>query len=136
MGKVAMESRRVGYDRGYPIVEATLYVYCDKCGSFNIKKHITLRKWILIALFLAVGVIAREELPPLIFCWILVVFFALPLWRDILISYKCRKCGNEHITDYNVLHHPPYDKSVVDVPDRYTQKRYIDDDVIGFSQYT
>jgi hypothetical protein len=42
MGMVAMESRSLGfYDRGYPVVEAALYVYCDKCGTFNVRKHIT-----------------------------------------------------------------------------------------------
>ena len=57
-------------------------------------------------------------------------------WRDILLSYKCRKCGNTQITDYNALHYQPYDMRVVDVADRLTQKRYIDTDVAGFSRYT
>jgi len=43
MGKVAMEARNVGQDGGYPVEEATLFVYCDKCGSFDIKVKVAAR---------------------------------------------------------------------------------------------
>jgi len=57
-------------------------------------------------------------------------------WKDILLSYKCRKCGNENITEYNVLHYPPYDKSILEVPEEVTQKRYADEDEWFFSRFT
>ena len=53
-----------------------------------------------------------------------------------MLRYRCRKCGNVHITDHNSLHYPANDLSIVDVPDRLTQKRYIDTDVIHFQQFT
>lgn len=57
-------------------------------------------------------------------------------WKDMLLRYKCRKCGNARITDYNSLHYQQNDESVVDVPDNLTQKRYIDTDVLHFHQFT
>jgi hypothetical protein len=57
-------------------------------------------------------------------------------WRDIFLSYKCRKCKNKQIAEYNSLGYPPYDKSAIDVPDHLTQKRYIHEDVLHFSQFT
>ena len=63
------------------------------------------------------------------------IFVSLP-WRDLMLRYKRRKCGNIRITDYNSLNYQSYDLSVVDVPDYLTQKRYIDTDVLQFQQFT
>lgn len=136
MGMVAMVSRTLGRFRGYPIVEATLYVYCDRCGSFNIKKHITFRKWLMImgiGCFVAVVVHADKSC---LGCFVVLALLIVPLWRDILLSYKCRQCGYGHLSDYNALGYPSYDKRIVDVAGRCAQKRYIDEDAIGFGQFT
>jgi hypothetical protein len=142
MGMVAVESKTVGHDGGYPIEEATLYVYCDKCGSFNIRTHISLEKWIMIVIGLTVVAFGGRALwinshESLIPCLAVLAIIALFVpWRDVLLGYKCRKCRNEKITDYNTLHYLPYDKGVVDVPNQLTQKRYIDKDFLSFSRYT
>ena len=39
MGVVRMDTETSFISRGYPYNKATLYIYCDICGSFNIKKH-------------------------------------------------------------------------------------------------
>ena len=131
-----MEERSIGLV-GYPVVEATLYIYCDICGSFNIKTYIPFIKLLIIEVVLIAGIffVLKDGqnllcLPPII----LVTMF-LP-WKDILLRYKCRKCGNAHITDYNSLNYQSYDMSVVDVSDKLTQKRYIDTDVLHFQQFT
>lgn len=138
MGAVAMEERSTGLvDRGYPVSEATLYIYCDNCGSFNIKTYIPFIKLLIIAIIIAIVgfLISRiENWLPCVFPLIMIAMF-IP-WRDIFLKYKCRKCGNVHITDYNSLHYQSYDLSVVDVPDNLTQKRYIDTDVLHFQQFT
>jgi hypothetical protein len=137
MGAVAMESRSLGFrDKGYPVTEATLYIYCDKCGSFNMMTHITLTKWMIIlipVIILFFGLRAGLDLR----CIPLLLLVALFLpWKDILLSYKCRKFGNQQIAESNILNYQPYDKSVIDVPDHLTQKRYIHEDVLHFSQFT
>ena len=35
---------------GYPAEYSEYYVYCDNCGSFNIKSHISLAKQIIISI--------------------------------------------------------------------------------------
>ena len=138
MGRVAMNIRNVGQDGGYPIDEATLYVYCDRCGSFDIRTKISTRKWIwIVTALLIVVLLVKVDKSWIMLCGVgsLIALIALP-WKDLLLSYKCRKCGNENITDNNVFHYPPYDKSIVDVPAELTQKRYADTDDYGFSRFT
>jgi len=118
MGKVAMEARTVGQDGGYPVEEATLFVYCDKCGSFDIKVKVAARKWIwIVTALLIVAFLVRVDKSWILLCGVgsLIALAVLP-WKDLLFSYKCRKCGNERIADENVLNYQPYDKSIVDVP--------------------
>jgi len=137
MGAVAMKSNTIGRDRGYPIVEATLYIYCDTCGSFNIETYVPFEKVMIIATVLTAVILARLYATEWLPCFIPIGIFALFLpWKDILLHYKCRNCGNTQISDYNVLHYQSYDTSVIDVPDQWTQKRYIDEDVTNFRQFT
>jgi hypothetical protein len=90
----------------------------------------------VLAACVAGAVIGREQLGPwLLLCGIPLALFALVVWQDIMVSYKCRKCGNQRISDYNALHYSPYDKSVVDVPDRSAQKLYMYADDVGFSRF-
>lgn len=136
MGAVALASTTLGHDRGYPIVEATLYIYCDECGSFNIKTYIRLSKLPLIFSVLTGGVYIIHLNDQWLVCLIPLAFFSLFLpWKDYLIKYKCRKCGNTRISEYNALHYQSYDLSVVDVPDKLTQKRYIDESVLHFPSF-
>ncbi len=124
-------------DKGYPVTEATLYIYCDHCGSFNIKTYIPFIKLLIIAVVIMAGILLSLNDKQWLMCLIPLGWLALYLpWRDIMLRYKCRKCGNVHISDYNALHYQSYDLSMVDVPDNLTQKRYIDTDVLHFQQFT
>lgn len=133
-----MKERSTGLvDRGYPVTEATLYIYCDACGSFNIKKYIPFFKLFITALIFTGGVFLALGDKQWLICLIPLGLLSLYLpWKDIMLRYKCRKCGNIHITDFNSLHYQSYDLRVVDVSDDLTQKRYIDTDVLHFQQFT
>lgn len=138
MGAVAMESKSLGFlDRGYPVSEATIYIYCDKCGSFNVKTYIKFWKLMISGAILTFVVYFVSKDGKNLYCILPLILFAMYIpWRDIFLSYKCRKCRNKQISDRNILRYPSYNKSVIDVPDRLTQKRYIHEDVLHFSQFT
>lgn len=126
-----------------------LYVYCDQCGSFSIKKYTSLGKWLLLigSCGLIAGVMCSISIvKPSNWIWGLIFSLVICLiafklfWRDI--EYKCRKCGNMRISintpqdcpskipKYNVRNYPST-LEVIDVPDQLTQKRYMgywDDD--------
>ena len=133
-----MKERSTGVrDKGYPVVEATLYIYCDACGSFNIKTYVPFVKLIIVAIVLIVALFLTLNYNQWLICLLPLGWLALLLpWKDILLKYKCRKCGNTQITDFNSLKYRSYDMSVVDVSDKLTQKRYIDTDVLHFQQFT
>jgi ribosomal protein L40E len=116
-----------------PYARATLYVYCDKCGSFNIKSYIDLRQWLLIIAacgIMAVGTLAGFLSGRVDFTVIFIIIslgicmlaFKL-LWGDA--NYKCRKCGSAPSTEYNTLDYPS-NMEIVDVPDQLTQKRIME----------
>ena len=140
MGAVAMQERQIGRDGGYPIMEATLYIYCDVCGSFQIKTYVPLFRIIMTLLLISAVVLIYRQVDD--WRWYLallpLLFFAMYspwTWRDIYLRYRCRKCGNNHISTYNTLQYPPYDPSSLDVPDEQTKKRYIDSSVLHFKQF-
>lgn len=137
MGAVVMEESSTGLvDRGYPVVEATLYIYCDACGSFNIKTYIPFAKLLITAVILAAGIFLALADKQWLMCLIPLIWLSMYLpWKDMMLRYKCRNCRNTHITDYNALHFPAYDLDAIDVPDSQTQKRYIDTDVLHFQQF-
>jgi len=138
MGAVAMEERSTGLvDRGYPVSEATLYIYCDACGSFNIKIYIPLIKILIIAAILSAGIFLASADKSRWVCLLPLILFGLMIpWKDLLLNYKCRKCGYSHILAFNSLHYKPFDLSVLDVPEYQAQKRYLDTDVLHFDQFT
>lgn len=138
MGAVVMNERSTGLvDKGYPVTEATLYIYCDACGSFNIKTYIPLYKLFIIALIVTAIVFLSSENTQWLMCLVPLGLISLFLpWKDIMLKYKCRKCRNVHISDFNALKYQPYDLSQVDIADGQTQKRYIDTDVLHFQQFT
>jgi DNA-directed RNA polymerase subunit RPC12/RpoP len=140
MGAVAMDERQIGRDRGYPIMEATLYIYCDACGSFHIKTYVPFFKIIITLLLISVVVLIYRQVDD--WRWYLallpLLFFAMYspwTWRDIYLRYRCRKCGNTDFSVYNTMQYPAYDPTIVDVPDEQTQKRYIDESVPHFHQF-
>ena len=140
MGAVVIKERSTGLvDRGYPVAEATLYIYCDTCGSFSIKTYIPIAKLMIVAVVFLLPLLILQNIKEWLGCLFILSFFAFFVsfsWRDFMLRYKCRKCGNVRITDYNSLNYQPYNLSVVDVPDYLTQKRYIDTDVLHFQQFT
>lgn len=127
--------------RGYPYGTDILYVYCDKCGSFNIKKYIRIRKWLLITITLGIMVISTLTSSQTNRLYCIRFFLSLAicilafkfLWGDT--DYKCRKCRNTQIIVnkpkdlasvipiYNTRNYPP-DMGLIDVTDNLTQKRY------------
>lgn len=142
MGAVAVRSRTIGRDKGYPVVEATLYIYCDACGSFSIRKITPLSRFAVAALVCALYYLAGRYI---FFCqgiqWLaclipLGLFGPMLPWRDWMLTYQCRQCGNREILPNNSLHLPAFDPAVINAPEALTQKRYIDEDVVHFSQFT
>jgi hypothetical protein len=99
MGAVAMSSKNTGWDKGYPIMEATLYIYCDACGSFNIKTYIPFIKILIIAVVLMAAIfIVLIDIQNLLCLAVMGLFTLFLPWNDILLKYMCRKCGNKHIS--------------------------------------
>jgi hypothetical protein len=135
-----------------------LFVYCDECGSFNVKKRVGLGKWLLIVgtclLLVLIRILilkpnaardwllSNECFTYLIVLVVIYVYWTAckELWGDT--DYRCRDCGNTKIVTNDRQDYPsmiglyntweyPSNKDVVDVPDRLTQKRYMgywDDD--------
>jgi len=90
-----MKERSTGLvDRGYPVVEATLYIYCDVCGSFNIKTYIPFIKLLITAVIITIGILFVVNDRQWLMCLLPLGLLALYLpWRTMLLRYKCRKYG-------------------------------------------
>jgi hypothetical protein len=134
MGIVSMKVDNSWIYHGSTYVNTTVYVYCDKCGSFNIQSYLNYRKWLSIYSCVALIVwVVYLVINPYVFFdysrgsinWVGLVFiFGLTisiisikkLWGDT--SYKCRKCGSATTIKFNTRNYSPYDMSVVDVPDQ------------------
>ena len=88
MGAVAMKERSTGFlDRGYPVDEATLYIYCDVCGSFKIKTYIPFIKLVIIAVIITAGVFLALGDKQWLMCLIPLGGLAVILpWRDIFLG--------------------------------------------------
>jgi hypothetical protein len=124
MGKVALtEFVRIAglYESAENIFE---YFYCDKCGSFDLESHTEpytkkmigarIALAISIGAFAAVGGIFTHN-------WIVSCVIGGFGWIAFLIIapkpggfIRCRKCGNEHISNINILNYPD-DISILDV---------------------
>lgn len=139
MAIIQLESKTVARSRGYPLVTGTLYVYCDECGSFNVKKYMGFEKWFVLLViigmaFAAYNITAGNP--------VFMIFVVLPVsiiflkWGWSEDNYRCQKCGNTRIalnnekagplgiSELNVLHYPN-DSVILDVSDKQAQKRYI-----------
>jgi len=127
MGAVKVKTEMIGLDRGYPVTTATRYIYCDACGSFDIRTYISFSKVIPLAVVLAGGTwLIRQNiqwivciLPLALVCLVLFMPWKFP-------DYQCRKCGNTKISHENSWKYPTHDKSILDVPEDRIQKDAID----------
>lgn len=135
MGAVAMESKFLGDSPidNYPDYETTNYIYCDKCGSFQVEGYISSKALARIGvggLLLVLSVIIALLIMAIPF-WgpVLPGLLSCPVWvfAGLVFGYlrtcfaqedhKCRKCGYTDINRYsNTLAYPPHDASALDVP--------------------
>ena len=125
MGSVLMDARSTGIHEGYTTSVGTYYLYCDKCGSFDITRRFTLATWfkIVVALAALVGAVVWISLDKerwLCFFWLGFAFFFmfLPVAGDLFreLDLRCRKCGNRQITHDDVLNYGERDRhSILDV---------------------
>lgn len=135
MGSVTMESKFLGNSPidNYPDNEITDYIYCDKCGSFQVKGYLTSdsrkKTGIGIILLILSGIVAvmimtmsflNSELSMLLSCpvWLFAGFVLLIIGMlSAEDGHYCLKCGNRNIDQRsNTLAYPLCDKSVLDVP--------------------
>lgn len=120
----------------YPYARATLYIYCDACGSFSIRTRLGYRKASLImfaAISLTAGIWATFEQAGGALWLGLALAVCILAFRYLWGSpdYVCRKCGSVPTTRFNTRDYPPSDISILDVPDRMIQKKirgYFPDD--------
>ncbi len=136
-----MESKFLGDSPidNYPDYAITSYIYCDKCGSFQVEGYLTSdsRKKIGVGIILLIlSVIAAVIIMTIPFLNSdLSAFLSCPVWLFagyLLLSigllsvedgHYCLKCGNTNIDQRsNTLAYPLYDKSVLDVPARAAHK--------------
>jgi ribosomal protein L44E len=136
MGIVAVKDTFTGIvDRGRPTYEVSFYIYCDQCGSFNVKRYISFYVLLILAVIVAAGILVIRFYGKWGICFAFLIFIALRLpLKDLLLGYQCRKCGNTHMSSDNSLNYPSYDLSVVDVPDHLIQKRCIYTDTTHFQE--
>jgi hypothetical protein len=108
-------------------------IYCDECGSFKIKKTLSIKNWVWISIGVVIATIfwmdARDGALPgaYLVCLgssLLMVYFIGGFDTEAL---QCMKCGNRHITKTNVLGYPANDKRILDVPYSSTEK-FADDE--------
>jgi hypothetical protein len=130
-----MESKFLGDSPidNYPDYETANYIYCDKCGSFQVEGYLSSKAVVRIGigiLLLVLSVIVAliimaipflgSVVPGLLSCsvWIFAGFVFSYIWAcSAQEDHKCRKCGNEEINQYsNTLAYKPHDESVLDVP--------------------
>ena len=129
MGTVKMEETAVGHDPIY-----TIYLYCERCGSFSIAKRLNLKMPIVFLIISTIAtVFGRSRNNPLLglicFLFLILLFFMIGVFSEgdefgHNHGHVCRKCGNRHIELGNSLHYPEHDKSKIDVSAHLTHKHY------------
>ena len=132
MGSVAMGIGGSFRFEGSTITQIAHCLYCDRCGSFSIGRHIRTKMlvWIFVAAIIATVVwySARNGASPVV--WFacfgpLLLFIGMTGVLDL--GYRCKKCGAVHTSMDNVLDYPENDRSVLDIPYESTAKLYRDD---------
>ena len=134
MGKVIIIEPGEHIPGVYAIEIDVEYTYCDTCGSFSIEMKYHLRTpletfasriWIWISLFaigwLVIAVLLTKSW--FISCLVGIVGLILGLIGSPKSYLKCRKCGNEQITNENTRHFRGDDRSIIDVSDDLVIKR-------------
>src|SRR3972149_2079336 len=114
----------------HPYARATLYVYCDKCGSFCIKSRLGHRRTFLMiatCIMIVVGMFAMLQFKYGIYwlCVCLAICFLAFRYFWGNANYVCRKCESVATTDYNTLHLSSGTKRLY-LPDHLTQKLYFE----------
>jgi hypothetical protein len=137
MGVVPMKVVDSFSHHGDVCLTYAVYIYCDNCGSFDIKKNLGHRQWLLIigGFLLGASIIYLKYvlmIPPVKLYtfgnvdWLILLFVFLTLGLLVFAfwgfpAYRCRKCGKSTTIRYNTRHYPS-DLSIVDVPDQLIQK--------------
>jgi hypothetical protein len=126
MGVVPMEIENGYRVHGSYLAYQAVYVYCDRCGTFNVKAVVHPREWFKIGCGLTIFVIllklsAAGRLNPL-FAYFSLIFAAIWIagtWG--IPAYRCQKCHCSTSTRYNTRNLPS-DPGLVDVPEAKIQK--------------
>jgi len=123
MGAVRMTSYKNRPSDHFMIVGYCLY--CDKCGTFKLRKRITLNKVIPFLLAVAVVIVLTIYTNPTssigfgLICffslWLFILYPLSQVSNTNTTEYKCKRCGFAHITMENVLNYKEFDKSILDV---------------------
>lgn len=134
MGKVRMiESPHIP---GVYAVETDVdFVYCDVCGSFDLETRIgtvSAARFamrivgggiIILSLFRFLTVTGNGQ--ELAVACVGAISGAIALLVSMPPGHlHCRRCGNERITDNNVLHYAENNDSVLDIPPDFIVKHY------------
>jgi hypothetical protein len=126
MGVVAMELASSFVAHGESCLTRAAYVYCDKCGTFRIKKihGVSQVGTIFIGIFIFAILIYIKVPIFLLFPIVVAICVVIAgLWG--LPEYKCLKCGEITTIKYNTRNYPS-DKSIVDIPEELIEKLYIE----------
>src|SRR6266545_3829654 len=102
MGTVKMEETAVGHDPIY-----TIYLYCERCGSFSIAKRLNLKMPIVFLIISTIAtVFGKSRNNPLLglicFLFLILLFFMIGVFSEDdefghNHGHVCRKCGNRNI---------------------------------------
>jgi hypothetical protein len=134
MGSVAMGAGGSYFFEGYNITETAYCLYCDECGSFDIKCSFHLPMWAAFVLIptvmVLIGATRRGSLDQGGTIVLMLIAATLIYWLTT-DSFKhrhhlCRKCGSTVISNSNTREYPAYDRSVLDVPYEATIKYYVE----------
>jgi ribosomal protein L37E len=141
MGKITRTEPGERIPGVYGVENDVEYVYCDKCGSFSIEMKRRPRSS-AHSLFAALGILISVSAAILILVgailthtWLLACLLIVPGFLALAAAsprslLKCRRCGNESISDANVLHYPLDDRTIFDVPDSLIMARVVETRVL------
>lgn len=129
MGLAAQEVQSDVIVDGYPLEGTAYYVYCDRCGSFNVRSHLKAADWgtlisllVITAAFLCYFTEIRYyPVGKQVGLWLAYGLIFCAVAAGLLTKYhshRCLKCGNTDITYRDVLHYSEREdlNEVIDVP--------------------
>lgn len=117
---------------GYPLEGTIYYIYCDRCGSFNIRGNLKAIHWLLVifmvvfsALFYKYLLLQRLQAQD-IYLWWTIYLFLIAVIIGLFSRYfphKCMQCGNTNITYQDTLGYSKDDAHFgIDVPEHKLHK--------------